>query len=122
MAALTKEISLETEKVPKKFPATVLSSFLGAGRFDYLLIESTGISEPLPVAETFTFADEEGRSLADVAVLNKIDLVEPRDLGRLHNILKTLNPDAKIVHAHFRNIPVNEILNTGRFIRGDFGI
>jgi G3E family GTPase len=30
------------------------------GRFDYLLIESTGISEPLPVAETFTFADESG--------------------------------------------------------------
>jgi G3E family GTPase len=30
------------------------------GRFDYLLIESTGISEPLPVAQTFTFADEEG--------------------------------------------------------------
>src|ERR1700727_1835674 len=30
-------------------------------RFDYLLIESTGISEPLPVAETFTFRDEEGR-------------------------------------------------------------
>ncbi len=29
-------------------------------RFDYLLIESTGISEPLPVAETFTFQDEEG--------------------------------------------------------------
>ena len=30
------------------------------GRFDYLLIESTGISEPMPVAETFTFADEAG--------------------------------------------------------------
>ncbi|MCG6577230.1 GTP-binding protein [Pseudomonas sp. AF32] len=40
------------------------------GRFDYLLIESTGISEPLPVAETFTFRDEEGRSLADVARLD----------------------------------------------------
>lgn len=40
------------------------------GRFDYLLIESTGISEPLPVAETFTFRDEQGRSLADVARLD----------------------------------------------------
>jgi G3E family GTPase len=40
------------------------------GRFDYLVIESTGISEPLPVAETFTFADENGVSLSDVADLD----------------------------------------------------
>jgi G3E family GTPase len=40
------------------------------GRFDYLVIESTGISEPLPVAETFTFSDEDGISLSDVATLD----------------------------------------------------
>jgi len=40
------------------------------GRFDYLLIESTGISEPLPVAETFTFRDDQGQSLADLARLD----------------------------------------------------
>ena len=40
------------------------------GRFDYLLIESTGISEPLPVAATFEFRDEQGVSLADVARLD----------------------------------------------------
>lgn len=40
------------------------------GRFDYLVIESTGIAEPLPVAETFTFADENGLSLSDVARLD----------------------------------------------------
>ena len=39
-------------------------------KFDYLVIESTGISEPLPVAETFTFADEDGSSLSDVAKLD----------------------------------------------------
>lgn len=40
------------------------------GRFDYLLIESTGISEPLPVATTFEFRDEDGESLSDVARLD----------------------------------------------------
>ncbi|MDR5813470.1 MULTISPECIES: zinc metallochaperone GTPase ZigA [unclassified Caballeronia] len=40
------------------------------GRFDQLVIESTGISEPLPVAETFTFADESGQSLSHVARLD----------------------------------------------------
>ncbi len=37
------------------------------GRFDHLLIESTGVSEPMPVAETFTFRDEEGNSLGDIS-------------------------------------------------------
>lgn len=41
-----------------------------SGKFDYLLIESTGISEPLPVAETFTFADEDGVSLSDISQLD----------------------------------------------------
>lgn len=42
----------------------------GEGRFDYLLIESTGIAEPLPVAATFDFRDEAGNSLSDVARLD----------------------------------------------------
>jgi G3E family GTPase len=40
------------------------------GKFDYLLIESTGISEPLPVATTFDFRDEDGQSLSDVSQLD----------------------------------------------------
>ena len=40
------------------------------GRFDYLLIEGTGIAEPLPVATTFDFRDENGESLSDVARLD----------------------------------------------------
>ncbi len=40
------------------------------GRFDYLLIESTGISEPIPVAQTFTFEDENGVSLHHVSRLD----------------------------------------------------
>lgn len=40
------------------------------GKFDYLIIESTGISEPLPVATTFDFRDENGNSLSDVSTLD----------------------------------------------------
>lgn len=47
-----------------------VSKLAREGRFDYLMIESTGISEPLPVAETFTFSDETGQSLSDVAQLD----------------------------------------------------
>jgi G3E family GTPase len=58
------------------------------GRFDYLLIESSGISEPLPVAETFTFEDENGVCLGDIAELDTlvtvVDAVNlPRDLNGL---------------------------------------
>jgi G3E family GTPase len=42
----------------------------GEGRFDYLLIEGTGIAEPLPVASTFSFRDEDGHALSDVARLD----------------------------------------------------
>jgi len=40
------------------------------GRFDYLIIESTGVSEPLPVAQTFTFTDENGKSLQELTRLD----------------------------------------------------
>ena len=42
------------------------------GRFDYLLIESTGISEPIPVAQTFTFEDEAGVSLSNISRLDTL--------------------------------------------------
>lgn len=138
------------------------------GKFDYLLIESTGISEPLPVAETFTFADETGKSLSDAAtldtmvtvvdtfnflndyrkaeelkargieldesddrtivdllieqvefanviVLNKTDLVEKNSLDELWAILKSLNPNAKILYSEFGKVELTEILDTGLF-------
>ena len=71
------------------------------GRFDYLLIESSGISEPLPVAETFTFEDEDGSSLGDVARLDTMVTVVDaynllRDLAAAETLLErraALGPD-----------------------------
>lgn len=139
------------------------------GRFDTLLIESTGISEPLPVAETFTFEDPEtGRSLSEVArldtmvtvvdarrflddwnseddlrarkaalgeddertvadllveqvelanvlVVNKIDLVAPEDVGLLEALLRHLNPGARIVRSERGRVPLEDVLDTGLF-------
>lgn len=142
------------------------------GRFDYLLIESTGIAEPLPVAETFTFAGEDGVSLgavarldtmvtvvdafnflkdyssgdslrdrgqvngsnderslapllaeqiefADVIVLNKCDLVDADTLALVTHMVRTLNPDARFITAEHGRVPIQEMLNTGRFSLDD---
>jgi G3E family GTPase len=139
-----------------------------AGRFDHLVIESTGISEPLPVAETFTFEDEAGESLSayarldsmitvvdgfnflrdyrsaddlqsrgeslgaqdersvvdllvdqiefcDLLVLNKTDLLSPAQLHQLKGMLQALNPHALIVNSEFGQVPLDRLLNTGRF-------
>ncbi|MEJ2754699.1 MAG: zinc metallochaperone GTPase ZigA [Gammaproteobacteria bacterium] len=138
------------------------------GRFDYLLIESTGISEPLPVAETFTFANEDGTCLSDVATLDtmvtvvdsvnfladydeakylqetgeylgeedqrsvadllvdqvefadvilisKTDLVDEATLKRLTAVLKTLNTEAEIVPIRHGQVPIDQVLGTGKF-------
>ena len=47
-----------------------ISQLADEGRFDAILIESTGIAEPMPIAETFAFTNDEGRTLADVARLD----------------------------------------------------
>ena len=68
-----------------------VAKLASAGRFDYLLIESTGISEPMPVAETFTFSDERGRSLSDLAQLDTMVTVVDagnffKDFGSWENL------------------------------------
>ncbi|AQZ95021.1 zinc metallochaperone GTPase ZigA [Halopseudomonas phragmitis] len=138
------------------------------GRFDYLLIESTGISEPLPVAETFTFRDDQGRSLsdlarldtmvtvvdglnflrdyqasdslasrgetlgeedersvtdllieqvefADVILVSKVDLISSAEREELIAILRSLNAEAEIVPAVMGQVPLDKVLDTGRF-------
>lgn len=76
------------------------------GRFDYLLIESTGISEPLPVAETFTFAADDGQNLSDIARLDT--MVTVVDAGAfLHDFQageELLDRDLEINEDDERNI------------------
>lgn len=106
-----------------------VSSLAKEGKFDYLLIESTGISEPLPVAETFEFTDEHGEEdertiadllieqveFADVIVLNKIDRITDEQKEKLKSALMALNTRAKIIESKFGKVPLKEILNTGLF-------
>jgi G3E family GTPase len=65
---LREDLLLEVAKLAKE------------GRFDHLVIESTGIGEPLPVAETFTFEDENGVSLSKIARLDTmVTVVDARN-------------------------------------------
>ncbi|WP_368863349.1 GTP-binding protein [Staphylococcus hominis] len=139
------------------------------GNIDYIVIESTGISEPVPVAQTFSYIDEamgidltsicrldtmvtvvdanrfvndihsedllvdrnqgadvtDEHSIADllidqvefcdVLVLNKTDLVTNEALDKLEHILRTLQPDAKIIKTTQSQVDINDVLDTGRF-------
>ena len=61
------------------------------GRFDYLLIESTGISEPIPVAQTFTFEDENGLSLGQLSRLDTmVTVVDAASFLRDYNAAEAL--------------------------------
>lgn len=137
-------------------------------RFDYLMIESSGISEPAPVAMTFTFVDERGVHLesvsrldtmvtvvdglnfwkdyreakelseqglavgeedertisdllieqiefANVILLSKTDLIAKEQTERLVATLKKLNPGAEIIPMAKGDVPLDRILDTGRF-------
>lgn len=52
---------------------------------------------------------------AQVVILNKIDLVSEDELGKVRALIKTLNPDAKVLPANHSRIDLREILDTGLF-------
>ena len=79
------------------------------GTFDYLIIESSGVSEPMPVAETFTFEDNTGLRLGDIAQIDTIVTVVDgsRFLSELDSILSLkerdwhTDPEGDILISHY---------------------
>jgi G3E family GTPase len=114
-------------------------------RFDYIMIETTGLADPGPVAQTF-FLDEELKrqfvldaivtvvdakhfeahldemdeageqvAFADVILLNKTDLVGPGDIERIERRIRAMNPVARMFRTQNAELPVDRVLNVGAF-------
>ncbi|VTR98205.1 Cobalamin synthesis protein/P47K OS=Brucella melitensis biotype 1 (strain 16M / ATCC 23456 / NCTC 10094) GN=BMEII0308 PE=4 SV=1: cobW: CobW_C [Gemmata massiliana] len=113
-------------------------------KFDYILIETTGMADPGPVAQTFFMDDEvqsktmidgivtlvdakhvllhwdshevqEQIAFADVVLLNKIDLVEPAELDKLEKLIRKMNATAKIHRTKNSEVNLDRVLNVKGF-------
>ncbi|RUZ74459.1 GTP-binding protein [Mesorhizobium sp. M7A.F.Ca.US.006.01.1.1] len=115
------------------------------GRFDAIVVETTGLADPVPVAQTF-FMDDDVRSktrldavvalvdakhlplrlkdsreaedqiaFADVVVLNKTDLVTPEELAKVEATIRAINPAAKIHRTTRAGVDLTEVLDRGAF-------
>jgi G3E family GTPase len=115
------------------------------GRFDAILVETTGLADPAPVAQTF-FMDDDVRSktkldavvalvdakhlplrlkdskeaedqiaFADVIVLNKTDLVTPEELAKVEGLVRAINPTARIHKTSRSAVDLKEVLDRGAF-------
>ena len=115
------------------------------GRFDAIVVETTGLADPAPVAQTF-FMDDEVRArtrldavvalvdakhlplrlkdsreaedqiaFADVVLLNKTDLVTPDELARIEATVRAINPSARIHRTERAGIALSEVLDRGAF-------
>src|SRR3982750_4393206 len=114
-------------------------------KFDYILIETTGMADPGPVAQTFFLDDElksqfqldaivtmvdakhfeqhvdelnepaEQVAFADLVLLNKTDLVDAAALERIERRIRGINGTAKILRTQKANAPIDQVLNVGAF-------
>jgi G3E family GTPase len=115
------------------------------GKFDAIIVETTGLADPAPVAQTFfvdqdvsdaakldavvTVADAKWLTdrlkdapeaknqiaFADVIILNKIDLVGPDELAAVEDRIRAINPYARIHRAKNCQVPIAEVLNRNAF-------
>jgi G3E family GTPase len=115
------------------------------GRFDGIIVETTGLADPVPVAQTF-FMDEDVRAkteldavvalvdakhlplrlkdsreaedqiaFADVVVVNKTDLVTPEELAVIEDIVRAINPTARIYKTTRSGVDLSRVLDQGAF-------
>ena len=115
------------------------------GRFDGIIVETTGLADPVPVAQTF-FMDDDVRAkteldavvalvdarhlplrlkdsreaedqiaFADVVIVNKTDLVSPEELARIEATVRAINPSARIHRAERSKVDLTKVLNQGAF-------
>jgi G3E family GTPase len=118
------------------------------GQLDGIIIETTGLADPSPVAQTF-FVDDQVKALsrldaivtvvdakhllarledsheaeeqvafADVIVLNKTDLVTPEELDGVETRIRSINRSARILRSQKADVPIVELMNRGAFDLG----
>ena len=114
-------------------------------KFDYVILETTGLADPGPVAQTFFIDDDlkehfqldaivtlvdakhaekhleevraagEQIAFADVVLLNKTDLVPAPDLARVEQRIRSVNRTAKLFRTQTANVPIERVLSVGAF-------
>ena len=142
-----------------------LTDIMKMGRFDYIVIEASGICEPEPIARTIAGIPQMGRQytqfgtprldcivtvvdalrmkdefacgdslknenideddienlvieqieFCNIVLLNKASEVEPKELERIRQIVKNLQPDAEIIECDYANVDLDKIINTNMF-------
>jgi G3E family GTPase len=115
------------------------------GKFDAVIVETTGLADPAPVAQTFFVDENVGRktrldavvtvadakwlsdrlkdapeaknqiAFADVILINKTDLVSPEELREVEGRIRAINPYAKVHRTQRAQIPLNEVLGRNAF-------
>ena len=114
-------------------------------KFDYVIVETTGLADPGPVAQTFFIDDDlrehfqldaiitlvdakhaerhleevraasEQIAFADLVLLNKTDLVSEQDLARVERRIRAINRTAKLFRTQAATLPIDSVLNVGAF-------
>jgi G3E family GTPase len=115
------------------------------GKFDAIIVETTGLADPAPVAQTFFVDENVGRktrldavvtvadakwlsdrlkdapeaknqiAFADVILINKTDLVSPEELREVEGRIRGINPYAKVHRTERAQIPLSEVLDRNAF-------